>query len=369
LNRRGPLRCWLLGAAFAAAAAAVSSALLQALNAAGVELPPVPLTVAKEVEEGVAALRERPKGPGEYRIAFLGDSTVIHYPGLHTVPHQLQQALGSLQREGITARVYSFGYPAMGPFEYYFLADLVRSGHPDQVVLTFNLATPSERWRQLYARPELAGWVGAGRLFEAARLPLHWIGTSLDDLLLYSAIVHAGGFEAWWWLRVQHARLQNGWQALQAHLGQRPPAPADLGDVFVPGSNLRRFGRSRTRELYGPSLAGLRADHPTLQLLAAAVHRFVGAGVPVIVYVVPANLEHFERMGLLDEAGLRITLLNVRRAVEGAGGELVDLHALLPDAGFRDAVGHFEYEAPFDGPRLVAERLTPVIRKQAKRPR
>jgi hypothetical protein len=103
--------------------------------------------------------------------------------------------------------------------------------------------------------------------------------------------------------------------------------------------------------------------------MAAAVRSFAKAGVPVVVYVVPANLEHFERLGVLDEAGLQVTLAHLRRAVEGAGGTLLDLHALLPDAGFRDAGGHFEFEAPLDGPLLVAERLAPIIREQAARRR
>jgi len=355
--------------AAAVAAAAVSSGLLGALNAAGVPPVSVPLDVARKVEDGTRPLARRPPAVAEYRIAFLGDSTATYYPGLHAVPAQLQRALGPLRRDGMSARVYSFGFPAMGPFEYYFLADLVLSARPDQVVLSFNLAAPSERWRRIYARPELAGWIAAARLLEAVRLPLHWVGVSLDDLLLYTGIVHSGASETWWWLRREHARVQKGWDTLQAHLGQKAPARAERNAAFEPGAGLSRFGRSRIRELYGSSLDGLNADHPVLRLMAAAVHSFVGAGVPVVVYVVPANVDLFERLGVLDEAGLGVTLANLRRSVEGAGGVLVDLHALLPDAGFRDAGGHFEFEAPLDGPRLVAERLAPVIRERAVRRR
>jgi len=366
LNRRRLLRWGLWVAAFAAAAASVSVALLRALDAADLPRPTVPLDVARRVEERIAALKALPRADGEYRVAFLGDSTATYYPGLHAVPVQLQQAL---QREGLAARVYSFGFPAMGPFEYYFLADLVRSAGPDQVVLGFNLAAPSERWHRVYARPELAGWIGAARLLEALRLPLHWVGVSLDDLLVYTAVVHAGAAEPWWWLRVQHARVERGWDSLQRRLGQEPPDRGQADAALPPGSDYYRFGGERIRALYGASFDGLRADHPMLRLLAAAVRSFVRAGVPVIVYVVPANVEHFERLGVLDEAGLRVTLGRVRRAVEGAGGVLLDLHALLPDAGFRDAGGHFRFEGPVDGPRLVAERLAPLIRDRASRSR
>ena len=127
------------------------------------------------------------------RIAFMGDSTAIGYPAGRRVPDRLAQMLGS-DRPTPTQRLFTFAQLGLGPAEQVGIASLVAAGAPDVVVLCFNLTTLAPGWERPARRPEVIGWVPAGRLPRALALLLE-TGATFDRLLGYVAIVRGGGFE------------------------------------------------------------------------------------------------------------------------------------------------------------------------------
>jgi hypothetical protein len=98
-----------------------------------------------------------------------------------------------------------------------------------------------------------------------------------------------------------------------------------------------------------------------LRMLGATVGVFEESGIPTLVYAVPANLEHLERLGLLQREGLARTLAAARTQVEANGGSFVDLHDIFPDSMFRDVGGHLYFEEPRDGPAQLAAQLAPHV--------
>lgn len=94
------------------------------------------------------------------RIVVLGDSTVVDYPYLRTVPDNLRRLIRlaryktSRRTEGVT-----IGAPGMSALEYYAFADRIVASRPDQVVFPINLASFSNRWRSGFDRRESIGWI------------------------------------------------------------------------------------------------------------------------------------------------------------------------------------------------------------------
>jgi hypothetical protein len=132
-----------------------------------------------------------------------------------------------------------------------------------------------------------------------------------------------------------------------------------LSSLFVPGPEhpYFRFTEKGMLEHYRGALEGLGPDNPVLQALTAAVRDFERAGIPVFVYLTPVNVEHMDALGLLNREGLARTVAVVEEEVREAGGDFIDLHALLPDEAFRDGTGHFVVGDGVDGPARVAEAL------------
>ena len=98
-----------------------------------------------------------------------------------------------------------------------------------------------------------------------------------------------------------------------------------------------------------------------LRVLGATVDEFHRRGIPTLVFVVPANVEHWTKLGLHDAKGLEKTMDSVREIVTANGGRFLDLHATLPDSGFRDAPSHFVEGKDFDAGQLVARKLLPEV--------
>ena len=81
----------------------------------------------------------------------------------------------------------------------------------------------------------------------------------------------------------------------------------------------------------------------------------------------PTNIDNLERVGVYDPESFGQTIQAVREVSGACDVKLVDLHDLLPDAGFRDPAGHFSTDDEVDGPLLVARELVPVVLERAKR--
>jgi hypothetical protein len=267
-------------------------------------------------------------------------------------------------------RVFSFATPGFTQFTQYFLSHRLADAGPDHVVLGFNLSSLSQSWRT-GDRPELAALLPVRFLGEAMRLPMYWIGLSTDELLLYTTVAQLGSSEAWLALTQQQARCVHAWGSAAEWLQARSSAPDGLAyqmshfyrrrqQQLLPGAPERET-EWLARWRYDAALAGVGPEHPVLQILRATLEVFREHRIPVLVYIIPINVEHIEKLGLLDRAGLLRSIESVRRVALASGASLVDLHDLLPDAAYSDAAGHLSVDAPLDAPPIVAERIAQAL--------
>jgi hypothetical protein len=229
--------------------------------------------------------------------------------------------------------------------------------------MIFNPVALGTQLQKKFALPELAGWTPPGELFEAIRLPFHRIGLSLDEMLLYMGIVQIGLQAEWIEATQAQLRIVTGLEsALSAANGpRRHRISAEARGMLLPGVTPTRGTVRAITAKYGDALEGVEPDHDFIRIFAAAVALYREAGAQVVVYVVPINYEHFDKMGVWNGAGMRKTVDSLRRAVETAGGTVVDLHQLIPDVGFMDAAGHHTFAPPYHGPDLIARELAPIV--------
>ena len=348
-----------------------SLAIVRGLGAAGVPQPYVNLAATVVSLYAFDALGQRRSDSPETRVAFLSDSTSMHFANMRLgLNLRFERALVEMAPQGSHFRVFSFASPGYTAFTQYFLSHRIANAGPDHVVLGFNLASFSQHWRKA-DRPELAAMLPVQNLGEALRLPLHWIGLSTDELLLYTLVAHFGGFGTWLRLTQEQARCVRAWAAAAEWLQARSGAPSGLDyqtlhfylrrlTELLPGSPERET-EMLARSRYDAVLAGVGPEHPVLRVLRATLEVFRKRGIPVLVYTIPMNVEHLEQLGLLDRAALRRSVESVRRVASASGASLVDLHDLLPDAAFRDAKGHLSVGPPLDAPPIVAERIAQAL--------
>jgi len=354
------MRLGLASIVFLLAAAASFGLLVRGVDAltAG-EDPRLNLDAWSDLGPRIERLASDADGARDARLVLLGDSTTFVGAPLHLL---LEGSLAPLVRTP-EPKVELLAVSGLNPFDYYFLSAPVSRTHAGRVVMNLNLAAFSEPFRRYFSRPELAGWIPPRRWAEAATLPLHWQGVKFDELLLRSAIVGLGAVDVWQALSRQGARLSQAWELASRRAQGRDESfrgpfttrmlwiLAETGRIRPPG------GAEALRARYGPALDGVPADHPVLRLTRAAVSAYVEAGIGVTVYASPLNVEALERAGLAPGPGLAASIARARDAVESAGGQFVDLHALLPDRSFRDPAGHLEP----DGQRRLAGALARAI--------
>jgi hypothetical protein len=308
-----------------------------------------------------------------YRITFFGDSTAVF-----ETPAKLEAAANALLPPPQRVRVSSIAGLGMSPYDFYFLTGEVLRHRPAHVVVDFNLSmlSPSRSFR--FARPGLAGWIPPTRLPEAMALPLHYLGLTVDRVLLYAAIVRTRGAGAWFALQREQVRLDRSYRDLEEWAEQR------WGLVDEPGYHrlLRRRSEARqrhpersfrlslagARERYGPALDLVEANHPELRMLDATLAAFEGAGIPVLVYVTPVNVQHLKRLEL-DLTGLEGSVARIEEIARSRGAAFVDLHDLLPNQAFKDRIEHFKLDAPWNGSERVAARLAPPLVEQMQQGR
>jgi hypothetical protein len=295
-------------------------------------------------------------------VAFLGDSTVMAYAPGRRLPDALQRRMRG-------AFVFDLAFAGMGAMEYFCTAAQLRHAPLAAAILPVNLATFSERWQSRWARPEGTGWLPFDRGFELMRLPAHWFGVTLDRFLFYRAIVASG--HASLWNRAQQTQARAG-RAIERVRRQLQPGDPPLDSGMPPLPARRSPGRRNrpslesVREAFGPVLAGVGPDHPVVEVLRATARELARREIRTVAYVVPFNVAWIRSLGVYDEAGVAHSVRTIRSALEAEGVVVVDLHALLPDHGFRDA-NHFTVSAELDGPDLVAAELAPVVAAHVQR--
>lgn len=334
---------------------------MAALDSAGIESPPVPLSMVDALEVLTAKVEASGDRPW---LLFLGDSTTV------ALPKALQQSLNA--EAGSDTLVQAFTIPGETPFDQYFLSQSFIDAAPDGIVLSVNLAAFSRLFASRFGKIELVGLLTPSRLFDATTLPLHWLGATLDQVMLSMVLVQVGALELWRDLRVAQARVglvENKLEAWFADLRgiSQPDLDAAMG-LPIAEDTWMTDGRQRltpegSQRVYGAALAGLETDHPVLEIYARMLEAFREADIPVLVYVVPSDIEYLREIGLVDEAALRLSVARIGEIVAAQAALYVDLHDLLPGSVFVDAGGHFAATAEVDPTRLVIERLLPEARK------
>jgi hypothetical protein len=370
-------RILLLVAGFSIALWAGLTGIRTALDRSGIE--------ALETRHGVASYycREvdkalfRKKKPGEYRVALLGNSMIMSYPKEYQLANVLQAHTWQSTRGRPPIHVFNLGMEGTGIFDYYFMADVIAEANPHLVIIQFDLASPSQRFRSAFSRPEIAGWIESGRIARSVALPLSWVGLTFDRLLLYAAIVRTGLFDHWAGLSAEQTRVEEARKQLETELAFRDTRGRSPEEIYRSRRAFWSLGRSRLAEVdrfteasmrthFGAAVLGLPADDPTLRMLEATIRTFRGKGIEVLVYINPLNMDHLEKTGVLDRAGLALTLSRVEASVDRSGGFLLDLHDIFPDRAFRDAPGHLAYEDGLNGPGHLAARLAPIVVEAAR---
>lgn len=368
------VRALALATVFALVAGTVVGGGIAWLQDARLGRPTLAFNYARMLGKRLPLLAEA-SAAGRPSVGFLGDSSVISYPDGQTVPERVQQATDRMRQRTGRIHVSSLAMPGAGPFDYYFLADHIAEADPDLVVIALNLDHFSKAWQGAYSRPQLAALIEPRRLAEALALPLHWTGLTTDRLLFSMGLVQAGGYDPLYWLTLRQAQagrardrferwLQPGDDVTPEQAFHDRVDEQTIARLFT-SPDIRHYRRSGLLEHYRETLAGLEADHPVIQVLAATIERFRGEDIEVIVYLAPVEISWLDSQDVLGSNGFAQTIAVVKQAVEASGGHFADLHAKLPADAFRDAPGHLAVpqagEGGLDGPALLADLLAPLV--------
>ena len=330
---------------------------------ADVEPPRTTVEVLAKWQKSAARLKRL------HGIAYLGDSTALppnwREGPARTISGRINERLES---EKPNPPVVTFADEGLGPIDYYFLAPSLARARPAAIVLSVNLASFSPEWLRLSSHPEFASLVGTDRWPEAFGLPLHETGVTTDRLLLYSALEELGLSDAWWRLSRYQARVMEAWQTLQRTL-DGPSGPISLYEIFLSSHSSNRPRedlRDQQSLRYGTALSGLDPDSLSVQALHATLRYWRDFQIPVLLVVLPVNIELFDSLEIRDPDSLQRTLEVLTDVSRKEGARILDLHDILPEPYFTDLQGHYSYAEESDGPSKIAERITPVLRKMVR---
>jgi hypothetical protein len=332
----------------------------------------VGLQAVETLRAQLKSISQRRAGSAEYRVAMVGDSMLADFGRRRQVPNWLQDSVGKLNATAHPVKVANGASPGRNPFDFYFLAELIADADPNLVVLSFNAAWLSRDWSTTRPLPELSAWLSPGRWPETLSLPIERIGLTLDRILLYAGIKRVFGYDGWLLASREQSRLGAAyWEAtdlLQSATARDEPLgfkktfnAAFARRRLMPG-NAKRMSIAGALRSYGAVLDGVGPAHPVLRITAATVATFRRRyDIPVLVYLSPLNVEHLATLGIMNKSGLEQSVGSLEQIVVTNGGAFIDLHDLLPDAGFRDSFGHYAQGPDVDGGARIAEELAPLV--------
>jgi hypothetical protein len=328
-----------------------------------------PLLFGAVLQQRIHDLAGRVKSAQEYRVAYLGDSTVSMYPPGHKLPDRLETALReSLPSRGI-AVVDNLASEGTTPLSYYFVAEALAAAEPDLVVwqASFSHFDPRRLTRELDRG--LVGQLGGSRTIDAVQLPFARVGLNADELILSQLVSGPvlGGARAWLrGLQSSVHRLPNAAERALAPLAGPAPIQAyrraaqnqNRRTRYVHGTQHPRNGAGAERDRFGVGLAGVEVNHLGLLALGSTVELLTRSGIPVLVYLDPMNVDHWKRLDIYDADGITQSVQHYRKVVEEAGGRFLDLHARFPDSHFKDEAGHYRDDSEIDAAGELIEALT-----------
>lgn len=356
---------WIgLAATFCGAFALTGTGVLGAVEAAGLPYRDVDVGAGLALTQQLEAVSKTPRG---LRVVYLGDSLVMRRAeGDDTPPRRLRRLLRSQGRLG-PVQLRPVALAGLGAFSHYFFSDAVAEVDPDLVVLSVNLRWFSGFWNRVVERGALVGWLPARRWPEAATLPLHAVGVSADMVLLERALVVSGAMPAWHRLRREQVRLGGGLARAEDWVQGWAGGPVAYRRAHsaADAALLARGNRSslhQVQQTLGEVLDGVGPEHPSLRALDAALGGLRARGAACLVYVAPLNVEHLERLGVSDVAGLERSIASIEAVARRHGAAFLDLHALLPDADFSDFADHLVLDPQSEGATRLARALLPAAR-------
>ena len=302
-------------------------------------------------------------------IAYLGDSTGMSGKGpRYSIPGRLGT---SLARNPALPPVISLAEAGLGPMDFYLLAEEVSHADPAAVIVSVNLAALSHLWAQRLSHPEFASAIGAERWLEAFGLPSVVNGVKADRLILYPGLRALGLGEVWRDVNRYQARFLQAWRELGVALGstleipswkKSPPRPSLASHSAEDQEALLEEAlRQQQWNRYGKAIRGVDPEDPSLRILAATLRHWQSRHIPVLMVVIPINVELVENLGLDDPEGRKQTLDALANVAQSTGAEFLDLHDLLPGESFADWQGHYSLESAPEGPSLIAARMEPFL--------
>lgn len=348
----------------------VGSLLIAILDAAGQKYATVELDQVAFLD---SLLRKNADYDGPPRIVYLGDSLSMP-PSDSAVrsrkasrieratPTELRRLLRLRGGSSDPKSLLNVSTPGLTAYSHYFMSERLADLGADRFILSVNLGWFSRG--RTAQQPSLSGLLPPKRWPEAARLPLHTLGLSADEVVAAYGILAAGHVESWRALQREQVRFQLGVRrfsrAFAAALGR--PAAANVGVRLASqrASNRSASGRPTRAGAFlrwGPILRGLGPDDPTLVMLDALLRRLQESGARILVMVAPTNVDALEALGMYDHDGFETSLAQIRQTAERNGADFLDLHNLLPDAAFRDPTDHLDYRSGLRPASLLATQM------------
>jgi hypothetical protein len=279
-------------------------------------------------------VRESPDVP---LAVFLGDSTFL--PS-YAYPHQLARLLAG------KAEIQTFWWKGFEPFHHYLLVGHVMDQGPKIVVVVAQLRV---FWRhEPLWYEDLLTMVPPRELPRAVLLPFHERSVSIPRLVLASLLGSTG---------------EGGEDLLRVFVGGRKRAATLPGLRWLvphraPIADPRRLTQLR-EERFESYDRPIDPAHPAVRALAATVEQAVRRGARTLVLMSPVPTEALADAGLYDPEVFAGRVQVIADAVEGEGGELLDLHAILREGDFTDHLGHMSRS----GAWKVTTALGPWMRR------
>lgn len=368
MNRSGLVlfRIVSFGLAFLVSASAVWVAGELAVASSGADRGPTALDIMGNVRTWRKRLAHDHR---RRRVALIGDSMLGSegdIPSLaDMVPARLNASKPKKSRVSVHPLVV-YGWTMIGE---YCAADEIIAAKPELVVLELNLRALQPFPLAAAGFPELGGLIRGPRLLEAALLPLSDAGITLDRLLFHRLLVKYDLEDPWLALFDRQARLLNSRDVLERWIEKKTHVEtvdlrkfSSVEEVFrrqlAPGGH--RSQRWHVEATFGAVLGGMERPNARLEVLGALLDHLRRAGVPVLVWASPVNVEYMRSLGL-SMSGLDRSMVTIRRTVEQNGATFLDLHALLRDEAFRDLGDHYTLEGEVNGAEHVAEPLAEAI--------
>ncbi|MBY0278920.1 hypothetical protein K2Z84_26600 [Candidatus Binatia bacterium] len=304
------------------------------------ELATRDLTVESKVVPELERWAARAHDVGVRRLALFGDSVLSC--GSTDLGQSLTKALA---RRGIRSDLVKVGHVAFRAPQFYYLLGPTLRGHPDTAIIEINPRAFGEAYRlgtrgNLNASSRWLTWLEALALGKE----LESDGLQPLDPLVYRVEARFDLLHVFDGLRERATQVLSDWAgALEAalHVSKAPPhTPFDeVSQIQWDGPTLRvSLTAAGARTNYGAEWS----SSPMVPVLRAMLQQLRQAGVRVVAYVTPLNVQRIAELGLDDELALGAKTDRLGRSLGLSATEWIDLHDLLPAERFRDHSEHLD---------------------------